>query len=63
MGPYAGVDYNSPYLIVNSVVSYPPHYKWKGVEWENLYLYAISKTGLLSNHKYREVGWNGGELT
>jgi hypothetical protein len=24
MGPYAVVDYNSPYLIVNSLVSYPP---------------------------------------
>ncbi len=24
MDPYAGVDYNSPYLIVNSVVSYSP---------------------------------------
>jgi hypothetical protein len=24
MGPKAGVDYNSPYLMVNSVVSYPP---------------------------------------
>ncbi len=24
MGPYAGVDFISPYLIVNSVVSYPP---------------------------------------
>jgi hypothetical protein len=24
MGPYAGVDYNSPYLIVKFVVSYPP---------------------------------------
>jgi hypothetical protein len=23
MGPYVGVDYNSPFLIVNSVVSYP----------------------------------------
>ncbi len=22
LGPYAGVDYNSPYLIVNSIVSY-----------------------------------------
>jgi hypothetical protein len=32
-GPYAGVDFNSSYLIVNSVVSYPPHYKVKGVEW------------------------------
>jgi hypothetical protein len=26
MGPYAGVyyNYNSPYLIVNSIVNYPP---------------------------------------
>ncbi len=24
MGPFAGVNYNSPYFIVNSVVSYPP---------------------------------------
>jgi hypothetical protein len=24
MEPYVGVDYNSPYLIVNSAVSYPP---------------------------------------
>jgi hypothetical protein len=24
MGPFAGVDYISPYLIVNSVVNYPP---------------------------------------
>jgi hypothetical protein len=24
MGAYEGVDYNSAYLIVNSVVSYPP---------------------------------------
>ncbi len=23
MGPYSGVDYDSPYLIVNSIVSYP----------------------------------------
>jgi hypothetical protein len=28
MGPYAGVDFNSPYLIVNSVVSYPPPIQW-----------------------------------
>ncbi len=35
VGPYAGVDYNSPNLIVNSIVSYPihPHYKGKRVEW------------------------------
>ncbi len=32
-GLYAGVDCSSPYLIVNSVVSYIyPHYKGKGVE-------------------------------
>ncbi len=24
MGPYARFDYNSPYLIVNALVSYPP---------------------------------------
>jgi hypothetical protein len=36
MGPYAGVDYNSPYLIVNSAVSYPPPLQGKGVEWGNL---------------------------
>jgi hypothetical protein len=31
MGPYAGVDYNSPYLIVNSVVSYlPPLQRGRG---------------------------------
>ncbi len=27
MGPYAGVDHNSPCFIVNSVVSYPPPLK------------------------------------
>ena len=24
MGPYAGVDYNSPHIIVNSIVNYSP---------------------------------------
>jgi hypothetical protein len=36
MGIYAGVDCDSPYLIVNSVVSYttpPPPHKGRGVEW------------------------------
>jgi hypothetical protein len=33
MGPYAGVDYNSPYLIVNSGVTIHNHYKGKCVEW------------------------------
>jgi hypothetical protein len=32
MGPYAGVDYNSSYLKVNSVVSYPPPLQRDGVE-------------------------------
>jgi hypothetical protein len=53
MGPYAGVDYNSPYLIVNSLVSYSPHYKGKGVDLgrslllvEHICIYLlISKTG------------------
>jgi hypothetical protein len=31
MGPYAGVDYNSPYLIVKFVAIHP-HYKGKVVE-------------------------------
>jgi hypothetical protein len=33
MGPYAGVDYNSPYLTVNPVVINPSPPQ-KGVEWE-----------------------------
>jgi hypothetical protein len=37
MGPNARVDYNSPYLIVNSVVSYPtPTTKRRGWSGENL---------------------------
>ncbi len=32
MEPDGGVDNNSPYLIVNSVVSYP-YYRGTGVEW------------------------------
>jgi hypothetical protein len=32
MGPYARVDYNSPYLIVSSIV-YPPPLHREGVEW------------------------------
>ncbi len=34
MGPNAGVGYNSLYLIVSSVVSYPPPLqRERGVEW------------------------------
>jgi hypothetical protein len=30
IGPYAGVDYNSPYLKVNSVASYPLPLRGRG---------------------------------
>jgi hypothetical protein len=37
MGPYAGVDYNSPYRIINSIVSYPSSLqREKGGVGENL---------------------------
>ena len=37
MGHYAGVDYNSRYLIVNFKVSYPPPFtKGKGWSGEDL---------------------------
>jgi hypothetical protein len=55
MEPYAGVDYSSPYLIVNSVVSYTynTQEEGKGVEWGRSFLLVehiciclvISKTG------------------
>ncbi len=46
--PYAGVDHNSPYLIVNTVVSYPPpQQRERGgvgtispIGWEHFYLSA-----------------------
>jgi hypothetical protein len=52
---YAGVDYDSPYLIVNSVVSYPPPLqrgrggvgKISPIGWAHLYLSANFK-----NNKY-----------
>jgi hypothetical protein len=63
-GTYAGVDYNSLYLIV----SYPPplKYKGKGVEWERFLLLVehicicllTSKTGFLCK-KYKEGGGKG----
>jgi hypothetical protein len=70
MGPYAGVDYNSPYLIVNSLVSYSPHYKGKGVDLgrslllvEHICIYLlISKTGFLCK-QYGEGGGKGREMT
>jgi hypothetical protein len=67
MGPYAGVDYNSSYLMVNSVVGYPPSLPREGVGVgkisflvEHIYIcLLISKTGFLWKHKYREGGWEG----
>ncbi len=68
MGLYAGVDFNSPYLIVNSIVSYPtpPLQKERDIVgkispigWAHLYL-LISKTGLLCKHK-TEKGEGRGE--
>ncbi len=61
MGPYAGVDYNSPYLIVHFVVSYPPPLKRKrdGVVsgWVHLYLSAnFQNQFFLCKHKNREGG-------
>jgi hypothetical protein len=54
---------NSPYLIVNSLFSFPPHYKGKEVEWgrslllvKHIYLSVNSKTDFLFKHKYREGG-------
>jgi hypothetical protein len=57
MGPYAGVDYNLPNLIVNSTVSYPPPLQREGVEWGRSFLLVehisicllISKTGFYAN--------------
>ncbi len=69
MGAYAGVEQNSPDLIVNSVVSYP--LLLQRVEWGRSLLLVehicicllLSKTGLLRKHKYREEGGEGLELT
>jgi len=39
---YAGVDFNSPYLIVNSIASYPPPlYKGEEVQWERYLLLVV----------------------
>jgi hypothetical protein len=67
MGSYAGVDCNSPYLIVNSVVTYPPPLqrerggvrKIYPIGGAHLYLSAFSKTGFLCKHKYGEGGGRG----
>jgi hypothetical protein len=50
MGPHARVNFNSPCLIVNSVVSYPPLSTptTKGKEWERFLLLLEL---LISNNK------------
>ncbi len=63
MGPYAGVDFGSPYLIVSSVVSYPPPLqrekgrvgKIYSVGWAHLYMSANFQNNKL------EKGEGGGK--
>jgi hypothetical protein len=67
MGPYAGVDYYSHYLNVNSVVSYPlPLQKESGREgkispigWAHLYLFANVQNNKLQKGEYGERGRKG----
>jgi hypothetical protein len=71
MGPYSGVDFNSPYLIVNSVDNFPPQLQrdrggvgkisLKG--WAYLYLSAnFQNCFFLCKHKYcTEKGEGRGE--
>ncbi len=74
MGPCAEVDYNSPYLIENSVFSYPPPItkgmgKISPIGWAHLYQSANFQNCFFyvnSKNKYREgVGntdvWEGFE--
>ncbi len=67
IGPYAGVDYESSYLIVNSVVSYlPPLTRERGemgkispISWAHLYL----STNFQNTSTKKEGGGEGWELT
>jgi hypothetical protein len=61
MGPYAGVDYKSPYLIVNSVVSYPPPLQREGavgkispIGWAHSYLSANFQNNKYGKGEHRE---------
>jgi hypothetical protein len=71
MWPYVGVDYNPPYLIVNSVVSYPPPLQRKrgGVEkisplgGGHLYLSANFQNSQYEKGEYGKGVGNGWELT
>ncbi len=72
MGPYAGVDYNSLYLLVNSVVSYPfhTHYKGKGAEWgrsfllvEHFCINLLIPKQPIGKRRVPRRGREGGELT
>jgi hypothetical protein len=65
VGLYAGIDYNSPYLIVNSVVSYPPPPPpTKGKEWSredlSYWLSTFVFSANFQNNKY-EKGVGGRE--
>jgi hypothetical protein len=56
MGPYARVDYNSHYLLVNSVVSYPSHCKGKWVGW-GIFLQLVEYIGISkTTNRTREKG-------
>ncbi len=56
MGPNARVDYNSPYLIVSSVVSYPSPISPIG--WGHLHLSANFQNN--KKEKWEGVGGGGG---
>jgi hypothetical protein len=71
MGPYAGVEYNSPYFIVNYVVSYPPPTaQGKGWSWEDLSyrlstyvcLLILKTTNKKERVRRRERKWVRGDL-
>ncbi len=55
MGLYAGVDYNSTYFIVNSVVSYPPPTTrvkgWSGEDLSYWYICICLLISITTNRK------------
>ncbi len=66
LGPLCRSWYNSPYLTVNSIVSYPPplHYKGKAfstIGWAHLFLPANFQNCFfyVNTSKYRKGGGNG----
>ncbi len=71
MGTYAEVDYNSLYLIVNSVASYPPQIQRERVGvgkitlsgWAHLHLSANFQNNQQKKGEYGEGEGKGRELT